>query len=259
MRELESALGSSYYYGQGVQQDRAIAAGWYRKAADHGIADAQYDLGYMLYYGQGVAQDRAEANRLFHRAADQGNENAWRTLEPRRQNLNEWNKVFLIVNFVGGLLLLAGSLPRGQRVQNGARLTTCLAGSFVLAHGGLDLFRYLYNGILLYSPADTALCFARDLFGGVSLATLFILVLPKKSAKVVLMISCILFASYNLIIFARYRLSSRTPTLRIFLLGCAWFIGMAVTSAVLLWFERWRKGDKQNGGDGLAARGITAG
>ena len=40
-------LGVGYYHGQGVPQDRTQALNWFRKAAERGIADAQYSLGLM--------------------------------------------------------------------------------------------------------------------------------------------------------------------------------------------------------------------
>ena len=43
----------------------------------------------------------------------------------------------------------------------------------MLAHGGLDLLRYFYNGILSFSSADTALWFARDLLAGAVVVLLF--------------------------------------------------------------------------------------
>ena len=45
--------------GQGVPQDYAEAVTWYRKAAEQGDADAQYNLGVMYAKGQGVPQDYA--------------------------------------------------------------------------------------------------------------------------------------------------------------------------------------------------------
>src|SRR5690606_10451302 len=36
-------LGSLYYRGQGVPQNHVEAARWYRRAADQGLAEAQYD------------------------------------------------------------------------------------------------------------------------------------------------------------------------------------------------------------------------
>ncbi|MCH8166953.1 MAG: sel1 repeat family protein, partial [Proteobacteria bacterium] len=48
----------------------------FRKAADQGLAPAQYVLGVMYHHGRGVAQDYAEAVKWYRRAADQGNANA---------------------------------------------------------------------------------------------------------------------------------------------------------------------------------------
>ncbi len=59
-----------YYGGRGVPRDRAEAAGWFRRAADHGHAEAQAQLGLMYYYGRGVRADQAEAARWFHHAVD---------------------------------------------------------------------------------------------------------------------------------------------------------------------------------------------
>ena len=60
-----------YDKGQGVTQDYAEAARWFRNAADQGIARAQYNLGARYTIGQGVAQDYAEAARWLRKAADQ--------------------------------------------------------------------------------------------------------------------------------------------------------------------------------------------
>ena len=49
---------------------------WYRKAADQGLAEAQYNLGVAYLEGSGVGKDRAEAAKWFRRAADQGMEDA---------------------------------------------------------------------------------------------------------------------------------------------------------------------------------------
>jgi TPR repeat protein len=42
-----------YDTGQGVPQDYAKAATWYRKAADHGMAKAQFNL--AVLYADGLA------------------------------------------------------------------------------------------------------------------------------------------------------------------------------------------------------------
>ena len=69
-------LGLLYDNGEGVPQDYAAAAGWYRKAADQGNASAQYNLGLLYATGRGVAQDYAAAVSWFRKAADQGNASA---------------------------------------------------------------------------------------------------------------------------------------------------------------------------------------
>jgi hypothetical protein len=58
--------------GRGVAQSDVEAARWYRKAADQGHADAQYNLWNVFDEGHGVAQSNAEAVRWFRKAADQG-------------------------------------------------------------------------------------------------------------------------------------------------------------------------------------------
>jgi TPR repeat protein len=50
-----------YAKGRGVPQDDAEAVKWYRKAAEQGDANAQYNLGQGYGDGQGVPQDHAEA------------------------------------------------------------------------------------------------------------------------------------------------------------------------------------------------------
>jgi TPR repeat protein len=40
------ALGAMYYYGRGVPRDYGEAVRWYRKSAEQGYPQAQYDLGY---------------------------------------------------------------------------------------------------------------------------------------------------------------------------------------------------------------------
>ena len=55
-----------------MQQDHAEAARWYRKAADQGHTQAQYNLGFMFANGNGVQQDVAEALQWMRKAAAQG-------------------------------------------------------------------------------------------------------------------------------------------------------------------------------------------
>src|SRR6185295_7385653 len=67
------ALGNLNYWGwRGVTQDFATAAKWFRKAAESGNPDAQYNLGVLSEEGLGVKQDYTEALGWYQRAAEQG-------------------------------------------------------------------------------------------------------------------------------------------------------------------------------------------
>ena len=61
-----------YENGQGVAQNYAEAVKWYRKAADKGFAQAQFNLGLLYYQGRGVDLDDVEAVKWFRKSADQG-------------------------------------------------------------------------------------------------------------------------------------------------------------------------------------------
>ena len=54
-------LGVAYAYGEGVRQDYARAAVWLRKAAEQGHAEAQRSLGWLYSEGEGVKRSHAEA------------------------------------------------------------------------------------------------------------------------------------------------------------------------------------------------------
>ena len=69
-------LGVAFYTGEGVPEDEATAAHYFRKAADCGHAGASYMLGDCLLDGVGVERDRGEAlewliisGELGHRGA----------------------------------------------------------------------------------------------------------------------------------------------------------------------------------------------
>ena len=76
----QCGLGMMYYGGQGVRQDYAQAATWYRKATEQGNAEAQFMLGTLYDMGHGVPQDYAQAVFWFRKAADQGNDEAQHNL-----------------------------------------------------------------------------------------------------------------------------------------------------------------------------------
>lgn len=70
-------LGQKYEYGFfEVEKNEAEATNWYREAAKLGHVDAQYRLGNCYAKGNGVATNEAEAVKWFHKAAEQGHVDA---------------------------------------------------------------------------------------------------------------------------------------------------------------------------------------
>ncbi len=70
--ELQFWLGNLYTNGQGVPQDYALAASWWRQAAEQGLAKAQHNLGFAYEFGQGVELDHTQAAVWWNKAAKQG-------------------------------------------------------------------------------------------------------------------------------------------------------------------------------------------
>jgi localization factor PodJL len=69
-------IGLRYAEGRGVTIDIAAAATWFARAAEGGLALAQFRLGSLYEKGTGVRKDLAEARRLYLAAAAQGNATA---------------------------------------------------------------------------------------------------------------------------------------------------------------------------------------
>ena len=65
-------LGMIYANGLGVEKDEQKAVELFRKAAEQRDANAQCNLGWMYQYGQGVIQDYRKAARWYRKAAKQG-------------------------------------------------------------------------------------------------------------------------------------------------------------------------------------------
>ena len=70
-----------YANGEGVPENYAEAVKWYRKAADHGDADAQNNLGLMYAMGNGVPENSISAYVWLSMAKTQGQTNAAKVLD----------------------------------------------------------------------------------------------------------------------------------------------------------------------------------
>ncbi|OUS36860.1 hypothetical protein A9R00_11340 [Oleispira antarctica] len=70
-------LGVIYTSGKGVQQDYKEALYWYKKSADQGHVDAQFNLGIKYEFGEeGFQKNMKQAIYWYQKAADQGNAEA---------------------------------------------------------------------------------------------------------------------------------------------------------------------------------------
>lgn len=75
--EAQHDLAALYTAGHdGVAQDYAKAAFWFRKAADSGVANAAYNLGVLYHQGLGLKKDMKEAIRWYKTAAGKGHPEA---------------------------------------------------------------------------------------------------------------------------------------------------------------------------------------
>lgn len=68
----------------GVDRDTEKAAEWYKKSAENGNRNAQYQLGRRYYFGNGVNEKKTEAVKWYQKAAEQNHAEApiysWRML-----------------------------------------------------------------------------------------------------------------------------------------------------------------------------------
>jgi TPR repeat protein len=60
----------------GLAQDSKQAASWFRKAAEQGYDEAQYNLGFSYYRGDGVTKDVVQEVFWYRKAAEQGHAGA---------------------------------------------------------------------------------------------------------------------------------------------------------------------------------------
>jgi TPR repeat protein len=71
-----TGVDARYFEGERIPQDYAEAVKRYRPEAEHGDADAQYNLGVIYERGQGILRDYVEAVRWYRAAAEQGHAHA---------------------------------------------------------------------------------------------------------------------------------------------------------------------------------------
>jgi|APGre2960657505_1045072.scaffolds.fasta_scaffold10432_2 hypothetical protein len=117
-------LGDRYNEGKGVAKNDDLATKWWKKAADQGNPDGQFQMGWRCWDGKGgVTRDRAEATRYWKLSADQKNiwsmaalGNAYLNGDGMPQDYNEAVK-YLCVAKDGGSSWAQASL--GRCYENG--------------------------------------------------------------------------------------------------------------------------------------------
>ena len=70
--EVMNHIAYMYHKGLGVEKDQQIAVGWFKKAAELGLAKAQFNLGLSYQKGQGASKDIHKAIEWFRKSAEQG-------------------------------------------------------------------------------------------------------------------------------------------------------------------------------------------
>ena len=102
----DAELGLSGWYLTGahllLQKSESDAYLWARKAADKGLAKAEFAVGYFSENGIGTKPDLHEAKKWYRRAAEQGNKRAIKRLQELQDVIGEVtgynNKSSMIIN-----------------------------------------------------------------------------------------------------------------------------------------------------------------
>ena len=134
-------LGVMYFSGEGVLQDYAEAIRWYQKSASQGYASGQYGLGFLYFHGYGVPRDRGEADRWFKKAADQGDPDARDALG---SGLTPWRELALVIEVLGGLLLIIGFLSARKNRVDARRGIWLATGILCLLTAGISWYGYAH-------------------------------------------------------------------------------------------------------------------
>jgi TPR repeat protein/transglutaminase-like putative cysteine protease len=130
----QNKLGRLYASGgQGLTQDYTQALGWYRKAAEQNLAEAQFNLGGMFYRGLGTPQAYETALLWFRKAANQN---------------------FAAAQYFLGLMYVRGQGVAADDAQALAWYQKSAAGGYSLAEYDLALF--YQSGTVVPQDAATA-------------------------------------------------------------------------------------------------------
>ena len=145
------------------------------------------------------------------------------------------HKLFLSIIFLFSSCLLISALRRSENPGSRERQLTPVAGLLGLLYVGLSLcWRYVEH---LPSPwLATTYYFGWHLLGGISVAVLLYIVHPNRT-KIVLVVCGVLLVAFNVFAIFYYTPTHHGSALHFFLLGNSLFIGVWISSGVLLGLE----------------------
>ena len=83
LAEAQFNLAAMYNFGEGIQKDMEKSVHWLTKAAEQGLAKAQNNLGCSYDRGEGVPIDLEKARYWWTKASEQGHEMAQKNLAAR--------------------------------------------------------------------------------------------------------------------------------------------------------------------------------
>ena len=75
------------YHGEGGQQDTADSVRWFRRSAEMGMTDSQFNLATLYDQGKVVPQNKAEAYKWYLIAAGKGDKDAKSAAETLKAQL----------------------------------------------------------------------------------------------------------------------------------------------------------------------------
>ncbi|HXE08894.1 MAG TPA: tetratricopeptide repeat protein [Acidobacteriaceae bacterium] len=184
----ENATGIMLEHGNGTAQDYAQAASWYRKAAERDYPGGEYNLGRMYWYGRTFPQDRTEAYRWFRKAAAGGDEDARDFLSA---GLSPICETALLVEFLGGLILVLGAFPiktnswnQPRQLSLSARNTALGAGGFCILTSAYSWYGYTHHLFRRLGAGVNAFTASRWVLDGAAiLALVYILRSNKRNVK----------------------------------------------------------------------------
>ena len=78
-----------YAKGRGVKKNQKEAIKWYRRAADKGVPEAQFNLGLAYYNGTGIVRNYIQAHKWWNLTASRSKRQALRLKASKNRRIVE--------------------------------------------------------------------------------------------------------------------------------------------------------------------------